>query len=130
MSEIAPLTALHTLELSANKLHAVECASLVSLEELWLNSNPIADASGVAQLAHLPKLKTVYLEGCPISKLGSYKQTVLELVPALEQLDADRVGGLERSSAGSVVGTRQARDGEGGGEAAGADRKRQAIGSS
>lgn len=121
MAELAPLVALHTLELSANQLHHVECADLVALEELWLNSNPISDADGIAQLAHLPKLKTVYLEGCPISKTGAYRKIVLGLVPALEQLDADAVG----STAGSISGTRS-RDWEG--EAAGVGCKRQATG--
>ena len=39
----------------------------------------------------LPKLKTVYLEGCPISKGEAYRSTVLGLVPTLEQLDADAI---------------------------------------
>jgi Leucine-rich repeat (LRR) protein len=124
MAELAPLAELQTLELSANQLHSVDCASLIALEELWLSSNPILDAAGIAQLGNLPKLKTVYLDGCPISKNGAYRETVLGLVPALQQLDAD-VLGCAGGSPGSACGTRS-RDTQG--EDAGAACKRQATG--
>ena len=40
--------------------------------------------------AGLPLLKTLYLTGCPISKLPLYRDIVLGMAPpTLEQLDAD-----------------------------------------
>ena len=61
MAPLAALTELHTLELSNNRLQAVACASLVSLEELWLNDNPIEEETHLADLAALPRLQTLYL---------------------------------------------------------------------
>ena len=61
MAPLAALTELHTLELSNNRLQAVACASLVSLEELWLNDNPIEAETHLADLAALPRLQTLYL---------------------------------------------------------------------
>ena len=61
MAPLAALTGLHTLELSNNRLQAVACASLVSLEELWLNDNPIEEEAHLADLALLPRLQTLYL---------------------------------------------------------------------
>eukprot|EP00965_Chrysotila_dentata_P225256 6194648-Pleurochrysis_carterae.AAC.7 len=90
MDELIELSSLHTLELSSNRLKAVACASLGALEELWLNDNPIADVSAVAQVGRLTRLKTLYLAGCPLSKLGTYRADVLGVAPdSLAQLDAD-----------------------------------------
>ena len=100
-----------------NPNQAVACASLVSLEELWLNDNPVAEEAHLADLALLPRLQTLYLAssispphtrhpslphpprpphppqaGSPISKLPDYVRVVLGLAPtSLAQLDADLV---------------------------------------
>ena len=61
MAPLAALTQLHTLELSNNRLQAVVCGSLVSLEELWLNDNLVEEEAHLADLALLPRLQTLYL---------------------------------------------------------------------
>jgi len=111
MAELASLSELHTLELSANRLRVVDCAGFSSLEELWLNANPIQDVDAIGELVALKKLKTLYLEGCPVSKLEAYRSIVLALVPGLQQLDADMVERL-KTAVGIVTGTRHRDEGE------------------
>ena len=86
------LSQLHTVELSANRLRAVRVAPLALLEELWLSENPIADVGALADVAALPRLKTIYLSGCPLALTAEYRASVLRLAPStLVQLDADRL---------------------------------------
>jgi hypothetical protein len=56
-----PLPLPLTLSLAATRMQAVACASLASLEELWLNDNPVAEEAHLADLALLPRLQTLYL---------------------------------------------------------------------
>lgn len=83
---------LHTLELGSNCLQHVACASLSALEELWLSGNKMASAEDIAEVGQLPRLKTLYLSGCPISQTPGYRDTCLRIVPSsLSQLDADEL---------------------------------------
>ena len=87
---ILGLSQLHTVELSANRLRSIQVAPLSLLEELWLSDNPIDDAAALADVAVLPRLKTLYLSGCPFALTADYRASVLGLAPStLVQLDAD-----------------------------------------
>ena len=91
MGALSGLSRLHTLDLSCNRLAAVECATLTALEELWLNENPIESAADLADLARLTGLRTIYLAGSPIAQSPDYRAELCRLVPSLHQLDADAI---------------------------------------
>lgn len=96
--EFAQLTELREFDLARNALKTLRpMPQLVKLEELWLNDNQIADLAEVRHLAVFPALQTVYLERNPMHGLGNptmeakYKEEILQAVPQLKQLDAQRL---------------------------------------
>jgi protein phosphatase 1 regulatory subunit 7 len=81
------------LDVSNNRLTAVEdLGRLAALEDLWLNDNAIPSLEGLGQAlaAQRDSLTTVYLHGNPAARDARYRETLLELLPHLAQLD-DRV---------------------------------------
>jgi len=96
--ELAVITKLTEVDLAANAVKSIKpFPQLVELQELWLNDNKIEDLSEVRHLASFPALKAVYLERNPCHGLGDencekrYKDAILEAVPHLYQLDAERL---------------------------------------
>jgi len=96
--EFALLTKLVEVDLVKNAIsHIKPVPELKCLEDLWLNDNQIEDLTEVRHLASFPALKTVYLERNPMQSLGDkeaekrYKDAILEAVPNIVQLDADRL---------------------------------------
>ena len=65
------------------------------LEDLWLNDNYIQDAEAMREdlAGQEANLACIYLSANPIEKqLGShYKQWLQEILPRLQQIDADIV---------------------------------------
>lgn len=69
---------------------------LTLLEDLWLNDNQLMDLNATVQ--HLVKLKAnllcVYLAGNPATEHdASYKATLPQMLPCLQQLDSDAIAG-------------------------------------
>lgn len=89
-------TQLSVLDLNRNRLTSADpFAHLTSLEELWISGNLIATFDAVQSLHCLGgTLKTIYLEMNDLQKDPLYRKRVKELIPSLEQIDADLVGGL------------------------------------
>lgn len=95
MNGIEHLTSLNTLDMSSNKISRITSVhNMVNLEEFWMNSNPIEDFEEVEKFAkeNHPKLKTIYLQHCPIAKtVYTYRKQIVALFPTLTQLDADPI---------------------------------------
>lgn len=92
------LTNLKELDLAKNAISLVRpFPQLTHLEELWMNDNQVSDLAEVRNLAQFPAIKTVYLERNPMHGLGNqemeakYKEAILQAVPHLYQLDAERL---------------------------------------
>lgn len=65
--------------------------ALVSLTDLWLNHNQISSYEDLSEVASLPVLSTLYLEGNPLAKDTQYRVKVTLALPRLEQLDATAI---------------------------------------
>eukprot|EP00933_Yihiella_yeosuensis_P006594 TRINITY_DN111329_c0_g1_i1.p1 TRINITY_DN111329_c0_g1~~TRINITY_DN111329_c0_g1_i1.p1 ORF type:complete len:381 (-),score=78.65 TRINITY_DN111329_c0_g1_i1:73-1215(-) len=96
--EFALLTNLVEVDLVRNAITAIRpVEELTKLEELWMNDCKIEDLSEIRHLGVYPSLKTIYLERNPMQKLGDaeaeakYRAAILEVVPYITQLDAERI---------------------------------------
>lgn len=67
-------------------------AELLSLRELDLSDNEIEEVDDLAPLKALPLLEKLNLQDCPVCETRHYKKRVLELLPALQNLDHDGTG--------------------------------------
>jgi len=93
---ITRLEGLHTLvnlkilDISSNFITKLEnLTSLRSLEEFWFNENQIDSWEDLeTELLPLTTLRTLYLEGNPLSKHPQYRQRIIHMFTALLQLDA------------------------------------------
>lgn len=78
--------------MTSNEITEVEGIShLTDLEEFWASGNKIADLRSVEQqLAQLPNLETVYLEGnpCQTDDRANYRRKVMLALPQVKQIDA------------------------------------------
>jgi len=88
---------LQFLDLSFNKIQkACGLESLVKLETLKLNGNPIALLVDIEGIRHLPALTHLTLQKvdetdrCPVCAVEGYKERVYDLVPHLLSLDSKR----------------------------------------
>jgi protein phosphatase 1 regulatory subunit 7 len=85
-------TKLRTLDVGVNFVPAIENIShLVSLEELWLNNNKIADLRALEpQLKSMESLETIYLEGNPCQQAEGtgYRRKIMLALPQVKQIDA------------------------------------------
>lgn len=89
------LTNISVLDFCRNRLtSARHFAHLVSLEELWLSGNNIANFSEVEPLVDLSVLETIYLEYNPVQKENPlYRKRLTEIMaPSLRQIDATPIG--------------------------------------
>ena len=85
-------SSLHTVDLSSNPITSIAgIESHIRIQELWLTSTHLATYGDLYPLTMLPVLSCVYLEHSPVAvnNIADYRQTLLSLVPTLEQLDAD-----------------------------------------
>jgi len=104
---------LTTLDLGKNRLTSCKpFAHLITLNELWVSSNSIATFEDVAPLSGLGTrdgacLTEVYLEHNPIYEDFEYRKRLKEIVPSLEKIDANVIGG---TGYGSVMVPRQSED--------------------
>lgn len=87
---LAPLAAsLGTLDLSHNKIRGFSAISkLANLEDLWLSYNAVPTCDAVAAIKDLG-LTCLYLEHNPCAKEPKYANFLRDLIPTLEQLDAN-----------------------------------------
>eukprot|EP00922_Rhytidocystis_sp_ex-Travisia-forbesii_P061918 GHVS01091705.1.p1 GENE.GHVS01091705.1~~GHVS01091705.1.p1 ORF type:complete len:359 (-),score=43.72 GHVS01091705.1:217-1170(-) len=89
--EIQKLTRLRLIDLGSNRVESVGTLCAFShLEDLWLNNNCVSSIQEITQLKSLKNLKTLYVEGNPLqAQLGpGYRQSIITLLPDLQQLDA------------------------------------------
>ena len=89
-----PTTApLHTVDLSSNPLTSIAGVEDLhdTLEELWMTSTMLATWQDLEPLKSLQKLTCIYLEHSPIAKDPDYEKILLNMLPNLEQLDANSV---------------------------------------
>jgi protein phosphatase 1 regulatory subunit 7 len=90
-----PFTALDTLDLSRNRLvDTTPFAHLASLTELWISGNDIKTFQDIDSLSHLTNLEGIYLEYNPVASEFEYRKKLAELIPSLNQIDANMIGGL------------------------------------
>ena len=81
---------LKTLILSHNHIHVVSRVDHLSLEILDLSHNRLQSFEGMRELVTLKdSLVDVTFSGNPVSRLGGYRQNVLELLPNLKNLDGN-----------------------------------------
>lgn len=87
--------ALEVLDVSSNGLTTLDgLAGLRALTDLWAGGNALAslDAARVASdLAGLPALAVLYLEGNPAARDWEYRLAVARALPRLRQLDAGEI---------------------------------------
>ncbi|KAL3788956.1 hypothetical protein HJC23_000240 [Cyclotella cryptica] len=100
-----PFTALNTIDLSRNKLtDTTPFSHLTSLSELWISGNEIKSFQDVEPLSNLPNLEGIYLEYNPVASEFEYRKKLAELIPSLNQIDANMIGGLAAHGYASVIG--------------------------
>lgn len=88
-------TALDTLDLSRNRLaDTTPFAHLTSLTELWISGNDINTFEDIHSLSRLVNLEGIYLEYNPVASEFEYRKKLAELIPSLNQIDANMIGGL------------------------------------
>ena len=54
----------------------------MNMEDLWMNDCKIEDWNEVSKLAHMAKLKTIYLERNPIMRDTMYRKKVMLTLPS------------------------------------------------
>ena len=82
------LKKLKTLDLSFNYISNIDNLSdNESLEELWMTHNKIENFVEFKHIEHIPNLKTIYLELCPVAKNPGYRQQVIDWAPQIRQVD-------------------------------------------
>jgi len=97
-----PFTKLDTLDLSRNRLTDTSpFAHLKSLSELWISGNDIKAFEDVEPIAGL-ELEGIYLEYNPVDKEFEYRKKLKEMIPSLNQIDANLIGGLAQHGYGSA----------------------------
>jgi len=90
---------LTTLDLSKNRLTSCKpFAHMTTLNELWISSNNIATFDDVAPISSLGTrdgacFTEVYLEHNPIYNDFEYRKRLKEMIPSLEQIDANLIAG-------------------------------------
>lgn len=86
---------LRVLDIGNNMIEKIENIShLTQLEEFWASYNKFADLRDLdSQLAVLPNLETVYLEGnpCHTNDRTGYRRKVILALPKIKQVDATYV---------------------------------------
>merc|ERR1712157_54677 len=81
---------LHTIDLSRNKLSSCRpFQTCYTLQDLWLSGNFIRSFDQILPIAKLPKLRTIYLEYNPIYQEDDYRIKLQNILPLLEQIDAE-----------------------------------------
>ena len=94
---------LSVLDLNRNQLTSTDpFVHLKSLEELWISGNLIASMEDVQSLSEMDTLSTIYLEYNECQKDPLYRKKLHELMPNLQQIDADLIGGLAAHGIPSV----------------------------
>lgn len=100
-----PFTALNTIDLSRNRLaDTTPFAHLTSLTELWISGNEIKSFQDVEPLSNLTSLEGIYLEYNPVANEFEYRKKLAELIPSLNQIDANMIGGLTAHGYATVAG--------------------------
>mmetsp|Transcript_2371 Transcript_2371/g.2649 ORF Transcript_2371/g.2649 Transcript_2371/m.2649 type:complete len:417 (+) Transcript_2371:104-1354(+) len=98
-------TNLTTLDLSKNRLTSCgPFAHLDSLNELWLSSNQVSTFEDVEPISRLgmregAELNEVYFEHNPIYEDFEYRKKLKEMIPSLNQIDANIIGATGYGSA-------------------------------
>ena len=91
---------LNVIDMSRNRLTSTTpFAHLEGLEELWISGNQVSGWDDVkplqeAALAGKQSLETVYLEHNPVASEFEYRKKLAEMLPSLNQIDANLIGGL------------------------------------
>jgi protein phosphatase 1 regulatory subunit 7 len=90
-----PFSALDTLDLSRNRLSdTTPFAHLTSLTELWISGNEIKMFQDIETLSSLTNLVGIYLEYNPVASEFEYRKKLAEIIPSLNQIDANMIGGI------------------------------------
>mmetsp|Transcript_12338 Transcript_12338/g.27014 ORF Transcript_12338/g.27014 Transcript_12338/m.27014 type:complete len:329 (-) Transcript_12338:92-1078(-) len=97
-----PFSRLTVIDLSRNKLTSVRPFAHLSacLEDLWISGNDIRTFEDVRPLSNLNSLDTLYLEYNPLQKEFEYRKKLKEMIPSLNQIDADPV--IDRTDSGGM----------------------------
>jgi protein phosphatase 1 regulatory subunit 7 len=92
---------LSVLDLGRNRLTSINFVSHIkSLDELWVSGNQISTFDEVQHLHNMPSLNTIYLEYNPIQDLDPlYRKHLAEIIPCLQQIDANLIGSSGTSGA-------------------------------
>lgn len=96
---------LSVVDLSRNFLTTTKpFAHLTTLDELWLSGNKIESFDQISPLSTLTALDTVYLEYNPIADDFEYRKNVKQIIPSLNQIDANLILGSTARGFNSVGG--------------------------
>ena len=92
---------LEFLDFSFNKLTTIDevVCNYPDLKVLYLHGNLLDDVRQVKKLKRLPNLMKLTLHGNPLEEKAKYRQTVINLLPNLKQLDFTPITSLDREKA-------------------------------
>jgi len=101
---------LSVLDLNRNRLTSTDpLVHQPALDELWISGNCIATMDDVQSLTDIKELDTIYLEFNDCQKDPLYRKKLSELMPNLEQIDADPIRPMSFGDRGGVVETTEER---------------------
>lgn len=88
IANVNALTKLEILDISYNKVEHLEgIDQLRELDALYLNANCISEYQELDALAHNSKLTTISLFGNDVVKEPGYRMKLVELMPAIDDID-------------------------------------------
>ncbi len=88
---------LEVLSISVNRITSLrDFSHSMSLQELYLRKNQIADLSEIRHLTDLPNLRVLWLSDNPCAQVPNYRTIVIKYLPRLEKLDNEVITEAER----------------------------------
>lgn len=94
---------LSVIDLGRNVLTTTKpFAHMTSLDELWISGNKIASFDDVQPLSNLTALEAVYLEYNPLADDFEYRKKLKEIIPSLNQIDANMITGVGSQQRGNA----------------------------
>jgi Leucine-rich repeat (LRR) protein len=89
--QLPELPTLEDLDLSGCEIESIEADRYPNIQVLELRDNQISRVQDIEELAKLPKLAELNIEGNPICYIGNLKEEIFRVCPFLEVLDGEEL---------------------------------------
>ena len=104
ISLISKMKNLEIISLTSNNISSLyPLSKCINLREIYLRNNNINSFEELYHLKNLSKLKTLWLEGNPISKNISYIEQVSYILPQLQNLDNNNMFLVKKSDKNNSI---------------------------